>query len=153
MKKALEIDFLDEWIFPETEDPFVGLSLKVVEILASKVKDFNKINPKKRVNINQLKRAFIIGADDSQFRNRELLQSGFDRVNEFLLGKIRDFKKEGFEIRQKSNDTFEIAYAKIEKATKQEEVDVYNLAEYEISSVEELYIEDSERSVIRIDLE
>ena len=148
MKKTLEIDFLDEWIFPEAKDPHVSLSVKIIEILGSKVKEFNKINPKKRVSITQLKSAFIVGLDNPNLKDSELIQAGFDRVNEFLVGKLRNFKKEDFEIRKKSDSCFEIAYAKIEKGQNEDEVITHNLTEYQVSNVNELYIEDYKRSEI-----
>ncbi|HBY67490.1 MAG TPA: hypothetical protein DEG69_06885 [Flavobacteriaceae bacterium] len=150
MKRILEVDFLDEWIFPESEDPLVDLSVKISEALVSKVKKFNKINPKKRVNINQLKSAFVAGADDPSLKDSDLIQAGFDRVNEFLVGKLRSFRKDDFEIRSKSDSSFEIAYAKIEKETKTHEVETLNLTDYQVSSIDELYIEDYRRSQIAL---
>ena len=150
MKRILEVDFLDEWIFPESEDPLVDLSVKISEALVSKVKKFNKINPKKRVNINQLKSAFVAGADDPSLKDSDLIQAGFDRGNEFLVGKLRSFRKDDFEIRSKSDSSFEIAYAKIEKETKTHEVETLNLTDYQVSSIDELYIEDYRRSQIAL---
>ena len=37
MKQVEEINLLDEWIFPETEDPLVGLSVKIIDFDQEKI--------------------------------------------------------------------------------------------------------------------
>ena len=151
MKQVEEINLLDEWIFPETEDPLVGLSVKIIDILASKVKEFNKTSSGKRVNISQLKQAFILGASsDEGSQDSDLLQEGFDRVNQFLEGRSKEFKKADFEIRKRPDSSFEIAYAKTDSQSSDNEVEAYNLNEYQINSIDELYLEDYKRSQIDI---
>ena len=150
MKQVEEINLLDEWIFPETEDPLVGLSVKIIDILTSKVKTFNKIHSGKRVNIKQLKEAFVLGASVDNFQDADLLQVGFDRVNRFLEGKVKKFKKDHFEMKEDSNSNFQITYAKTDGPKNDREVETHNLTEYQINSIDELYLEDYKSSQVEI---
>lgn len=150
MKQVEEINLLDQWIFPETEDPLIGLSVKIIDILASKVKEFNKSNSGKRVNINQLKEAFILGASEEELRDSSLLQSGFNRVNQFLLGRSKHFGQDGFAIKKCKDSSFQIVYAETESVEGNKEVESSSLSDYQINNVDELYLEDYKRSQIDI---
>ena len=79
-----------------------------------------------------------------------MLQEGFDRVNQFLEGRSKEFKKADFEIRKRPDSSFEITYAKTDSQPSDNEVEAYNLNEYQINSIDELYLEDYKRSQIDI---
>jgi len=144
---AEEINLLDEWIFPEKKDPYVELSLKIIEILKAKVKSHNKANEKK-TTLKQLKQAFVAGASFCDLKDSDLIDAGFSRVEDFLLGSSKDFKKENFSIQHdsKSNE-FEITYAKNKEDNKNEE-EKYDFSDYAVNSIEELYLEDYSRCSI-----
>ena len=138
--KAEEINLLDEWIFPEQKDPYVELSIKVLNALKAKVRDYNKTGDNK-TSLKELKQAFIAGASRCDLKDSELLRAGFDRVKDFLNGKGKEFKKENFAIQQDSESkVFEIVYAENKNPSK--EVEDHGLSDYKVNSVEELYLED-----------
>ena len=143
--EAEEINLLDEWIFPEQKDPYVELSLKILDILKAEVKEYNKLG-KGKANLKQLKQAFIAGASNRNLRDSELLEAGFERVKDFLSGKSKDFKGENFTMQQNyESKEFEIVYADKNLNTETPEesiVNKHNLLDYKVNSVEELYLED-----------
>ena len=150
-KNTVEIDLLDEWIFPEKKDPYIELSGKIVEILQKKVKKYNKLYSPNRTNIKQLKQAFVAGASGENLKDRELIESGFSRVKSFLKGKKLEFKKENFTIHQNGNSKeFEITYASSKDPCleKENETEEHNLCDYQVNSVDELYLEDYKRNNI-----
>jgi hypothetical protein len=150
-KNTVEIDLLDEWIFPEKKDPYIELSGKIVDILQKKVKKYNKLYSPNRTNIKQLKQAFVAGASGENLKDRELIESGFSRVKSFLNGKKLEFKKENFAIHQNGNSKeFEITYAspKDPCLEKENETEEHNLCDYQVNSIDELYLEDYKRNNI-----
>lgn len=144
--EAEEINLLDEWIFPEQKDPYVDLSIKVLKALKANVKDYNKTESDK-TSLRELKQAFVAGASYCDLKDSELLKAGFERVGDFLNGKSKAFKKENFAMQQNSESKeFEIIYVDSEKSSTElfgeKQIERYNLLDYKVNSVEELYLED-----------
>ena len=152
--ESKEIDLLDEWIFPERKDPHVELSIKVLGALKDEVKGYNKAGNGK-VSLKELKQAFVAGASNCTLKDAELLSAGFERVAVFLNGKNKKFKKENFAIQQDlKSQEFEIVYVDDEELdtelSRNKEIEKYNLLDYKVDSIEELYLEDYKTCTLNI---
>ena len=88
--KALESTDLEEELSSEPDqDDLISSSIKIVDGLKSKVKEFNKAN-RTRVTYPQLEKVFLSGAKSKIRNGKTLCQSALARVNMYLSMKSGD---------------------------------------------------------------
>lgn len=139
-------------------DKGIEFSKKVIEALKNKVKEHNSKN-KKRVSLSQLKKVYRRGAgafSSSHRPGKTRGQWAMARVNMFLRmvsGKpVKDaYRKADSDIaRAKYEFIAEAGFDPIDEDLEMADKDIreYNLNDFEFESVEELYFDDEEDSVI-----
>ena len=81
--EAIEAPALEELPSEPDQDDLISSSVKIVEGLKAKVKEFNKVN-QTRVTYPQLEKVFLSGAKNRIRNGKTLCQSALARVNMYL---------------------------------------------------------------------
>jgi len=129
-------------------DKTVEFSKKILAALQGKVKSHNSQNNKK-VNINQVKKVYRNTPSDKNFN-----QLGLARVNMFLrmVSGISTYVGSNINLSKAINNkyiieaSFNPSMEDVNKAD--EDINNFNLNDFEFTSIDELYLDDEEDSVI-----
>jgi hypothetical protein len=129
-------------------DKTVEFSKKILATLQDKVKSHNSQNNKK-VNINQVKKVYRNTPSDKNFN-----QLALARVNMFLrmVSGISTYIGSNINLSKAINNkyiieaSFNPSMEDVNKAD--EDINNFNLNDFEFTSIEELYLDDEEDSVI-----
>jgi hypothetical protein len=129
-------------------DKTVEFSKKILAALQDKVKSHNSQNNKK-VNINQVKKVYRNTPSDKNFN-----QLALARVNMFLrmVSGISTYIGSNINLSKAINNkyiieaSFNPSMEDVNKAD--EDINNFNLNDFEFTSIEELYLDDEEDSVI-----
>lgn len=138
----------------ELQKGAILFSVKLIELLGAKMKEFNSLNPQNKVSLLDLKKVYINGANDfCGIRDKDKNRSewALARVNMFLRQKLGIKMTSVASLKEVSNlvDISETWVPSDEDHAKaSEEIKEYKL-NYDFKDINELYIEPYERLEIQ----